>query len=311
MADLPDPHCRLLCGSRLPFRSRPSALCVSLHFQRPGLPGLLVRIALVSSRHVAPRGREHPGRPTARPRAPELLPGRHRAIYSSCRPGLNTSPSTCSSLTASRPSPSVWSHRSASPSAGCAKCSPRHSGLAAARLPKPHDDRIGHVLFHPIPSMALFLVTSDIWLIPCILFAAMIDPTLYAIMDLFCLPAGCYSGWWCSTQAIPVWRFSFLARAGAGFLVMFPQIASQPISPSPRRTSTPSTPSAAASSNISPAYDQTLGGLIQWIPPGMMNTAALIIRPECAAAFGISRAEKTIRAAAPGRRFVGLRWTGR
>jgi len=29
--------------------------------------------------------------------------------------------------------------------------------------------------------------------------------------------------------------------------------------------------------SISPAYDQMLGGLIQWIPPGMMNTAALII----------------------------------
>ena len=50
--------------------------------------------------------------------------------------------------------------------------------------------RTGRVLFHPIVAAALFLLSSDIWLIPSVHFAAMINPGLYAFMNLSCLAGG-------------------------------------------------------------------------------------------------------------------------
>ncbi len=139
--------------------------------------------------------------------------------------------------------------------------------------------RLGHVLFHPLPSMAIFLVTTDIWLIPSVHFAAMIDPTLYLVMNLSCLLGGLL--FWLvvlDPRPTPAARFSYLTRAAAGFLVMFPQIAvSAYIALTTQDLYSFYTLCGRLFPAISPAYDQMLGGLIQWIPPGMMNTAALII----------------------------------
>ncbi|HQT40310.1 MAG TPA: cytochrome c oxidase assembly protein [Acidocella sp.] len=170
---------------------------------------------------------------------------------------------------------------------------------------------IGRVLFHPLPAMALFLVTSDIWLIPSVHFAAMIDPTLYAIMNLSCLFGGLV--FWLvvlDPRPSPVSRFSFLARAAAGFLVMFPQIA---ISAYIALTSTDLysfyTLCGRIFPAISPANDQMLGGMIQWIPPGMMNTAALIIALNSLRLSDI-KAEKDL-VIPPGAKVYKATWTGR
>jgi putative membrane protein len=170
---------------------------------------------------------------------------------------------------------------------------------------------IGQVLFHPIPSMAIFLVTTDVWLIPSVHFAAMIDPTLYAIMNISCLAGGLL--FWLvvlDPRPSPVSRFSFLARAGAGFLVMFPQIAvSAYIALTTQDLYAFYTLCGRIFPNISPAYDQTLGGLIQWIPPGMMNTAALIIGLNSLRLSDIE-AEKTF-VPPPGAKVYEAKWTGR
>ncbi|HQT65400.1 MAG: hypothetical protein B7Z75_09625 [Acidocella sp. 20-57-95] len=170
--------------------------------------------------------------------------------------------------------------------------------------------RIGIVLFHPIPAMALFLITSDVWLIPAIHFDAMIDPTLYAIMNLSCLTGGMI--FWLvvlDPRPTPLSRFSYLTRAGAGFLVMFPQIA---VSAYIALTSTDLysfyTLCGRLFPSISPAYDQMLGGLIQWIPPGMMNTAALIISLNALRLSDI-KTQKTV-IIPPGAKIYKATWLG-
>jgi putative membrane protein len=170
---------------------------------------------------------------------------------------------------------------------------------------------IGQVLFHPLPSMAIFLITSDIWLIPSVHFAAMIDPALYAVMNISCLAGGLL--FWLvvlDPRPSPVSRFSFLARAGAGFLVMFPQIAiASYIALTTRDLYAFYTLCGRIFPSISPSYDQMLGGMIQWIPPGMMNTAALIIGLNALRLSDI-QAEKTF-VPPPGAKIYEAKWTGR
>jgi putative membrane protein len=171
--------------------------------------------------------------------------------------------------------------------------------------------RVSKILCHPLPSMAIFLITSDIWLLPKIHFAAMLNPTLYAVMNLSCLGGGLL--FWLvvlDPRPYPVSRFSFLARAGAGFLVMFPQIAvSSYIALTTADLYSFYSICGRLFPSISPAYDQMLGGMIQWIPPGMMNTAALIIGLNALRLSDIA-AEKTF-VPPPGAKIYEAKWTGR
>jgi putative membrane protein len=171
--------------------------------------------------------------------------------------------------------------------------------------------RAGRVLFHPIPAMALFLLTSDIWLIPSVHFAAMINPALYAFMNLSCLAGGLI--FWLvvlDPRPQPLSRLSFIARAGVGFLVMFPQIAvSSYIALTTQDLYAFYTLCGRIFPAMSPAYDQMLGGMIQWIPPGMMNTAALVL------ALNAMRVSDLKTDAAfvppPGAKIYEAKWTGR
>jgi putative membrane protein len=169
----------------------------------------------------------------------------------------------------------------------------------------------GPVLFHPLPAMAIYLLTSDIWLLPSVHFAAMINPTLYAVMNLSCLLGGLL--FWLvvlDPRPRPASRFSYLARAAAGFLVMFPQIAiSSYIALTTQNLYAFYTLCGRIFPAISPAYDQMLGGMIQWIPPGMMNTAALIMALN-SLRLSDARAEKTF-VPPPGAKVYEAKWTGR
>jgi putative membrane protein len=172
-------------------------------------------------------------------------------------------------------------------------------------------NRLGKFFFHPLPSMAIFILTTDIWLIPNIHFAAMIDPTLYAIMNISCLAGGLL--FWLvvlDPRPAPPARFSYLARAATGFLVMFPQIAiSSYIALTTQDLYAFYTLCGRLFPSISPAYDQMLGGMIQWIPPGMMNTAALILSLNALRLADVE-AEKTF-VPPPGAKIYEAKWTGR
>lgn len=171
--------------------------------------------------------------------------------------------------------------------------------------------RIGRVLFHPIPAMALFLLTSDIWLIPSVHFAAMINPALYAFMNLSCLGGGMI--FWLvvlDPRPKPLSRLSFITRAGVGFLVMFPQIAvSSYIALTTQDLYSFYTLCGRIFPAMSPAYDQMLGGMIQWIPPGMMNTAALMLALNAMRVSDLETDKTFIPP--PGAKVYEAKWTGR
>jgi putative membrane protein len=171
--------------------------------------------------------------------------------------------------------------------------------------------RIGLVLFNPIPAMLIFLVTSDIWLIPSVHFAAMINPTLYNVMNLSCLAGGML--FWLvvlDPRPKPQARYSYLFRAAAGFVVMFPQIAvSSYIALTTVDLYAFYTLCGRIFPAMSPAYDQMLGGMIQWIPPGMMNTAVLLLALNSLRLSDVA-AEKDL-VIPPGAKVYEAKWTGR
>ena len=181
--------------------------------------------------------------------------------------------------------------------------------LALCRWPPAR--RLWRVLSHPLIATPLFLLSSDIWLVPSIHFAAMIDPGLYACMNLSCLGGGLL--FWLivlDPRPKPFSRLSYIGRGALGFLVMFPQVAiSAYIALTTRNMYAFYTLCGRVFPAMSPAYDQMLGGMIQWIPPGMMNTAALILALN---ALRLSEAERDKKFVVPeGARVFEAKWTGR
>jgi len=172
--------------------------------------------------------------------------------------------------------------------------------------------RAGPVLFHPVVALPIFLFTTDVWLLPSVHFAAMVDPDLYAVMNLSCLLGGLL--FWLvvlDPRPHPPARHSYLLRAGIGFFAMFPQIAiSSYIALTPSSLYAFYTLCGRLFPGMSPAYDQMLGGMIQWIPPGMMNTVAVIISLNALRLSDIAK-EKDAPPIPPGTRVFEAKWTGR
>lgn len=166
-------------------------------------------------------------------------------------------------------------------------------------------------LAHPVPATIIFLASTDVWLIPSVHFAAMLNPPLYALMNISCLAGGLL--FWTMVldpRPAPPARYSYLVRAATGFLVMFPQIA---VSSTIALTSADLYPFYSICGRLFPGisagYDQMLGGMIQWIPPGMMNTAALLISLN---ALRIAEAKADAAfVVPPGAKVYEAKWTGR
>jgi putative membrane protein len=166
-------------------------------------------------------------------------------------------------------------------------------------------------LAHPVPATIVFLVTTDIWLIPSVHFAAMLNPTLYAVMNISCLAGGLL--FWLMVldpRPKPPARHSYLVRAATGFLVMFPQIGiSSYIALSGQDLYPFYSICGRLFPSISATYDQMLGGIIQWIPPGMMNTAALLLSLNALRLAEEEAAKKFVPP--PGAKIYEAKWTGR
>ena len=131
------------------------------------------------------------------------------------------------------------------------------------------------------PALAAFLFSGSFffWLIPAVHFRAMIDPHIYAVMNWTMVIEGIL--FWClvlDPRPSPPARASFAARAALPMVVMFPQIiGGAMIAFNPRDLYT----FYDLCGRIYPAwgahYDQTLGGVIMWIPPAMMSILSLLI----------------------------------
>ncbi len=134
-------------------------------------------------------------------------------------------------------------------------------------------------LQQPLVAVFLFVGLFYLWLIPSVHFRAMIDPRLYAVMNWSMVVDGLL--FWSlvlDPRPKPPARISYGARAALSFAVMFPQILVGAML-------------AFASRDLYPYYDlcgrlfpsigalsdQKIGGIISWIPPGMMSVIGVLL----------------------------------
>ncbi len=136
-----------------------------------------------------------------------------------------------------------------------------------------------HVLQQPALAAFLFSGTFFFWLIPPIHFRAMIDPDLFALMNWTMVVEGIL--FWClvlDPRPKPPARASFGVRAALAVLVMFPQIAGGAlITFYPGDLYSFYDLCGRIYPDMGARYDQVIGGLISWIPPGMMSVLALVL----------------------------------
>ncbi len=135
------------------------------------------------------------------------------------------------------------------------------------------------VLQQPLLAVFLFVGLFYLWLIPSVHFRAMIDPKLYAVMNWSMVVDGLL--FWSlvlDPRPKPPARISYGARAALSFGVMFPQIIVGALL-------------AFAPYDLYPYYDlcgrlfpsigalsdQVIGGIISWIPPGMMSVIGVLL----------------------------------
>lgn len=148
--------------------------------------------------------------------------------------------------------------------------------------------RFMHVIQQPAVAVILFVGLFWFWLIPPVHFVAMLDPTLYQVMNWSMVLDGIL--FWAlvlDTRPAPPARTRFGVRIALAAGVMFPQIVLGAMI-------------SFATVDIFPYYafcgryfptisavtDQEIGGIIIWIPPAMMSVIGVL------AAFGNMRRAK-------------------
>ena len=131
----------------------------------------------------------------------------------------------------------------------------------------------------PVLAALLFVGLIFFWLIPPVHFRAMIDPRLYAIMNWSMVIDGIL--FWClvlDPRPSPPARTSFVMRAAIVIAVMFPQILGGALVAFSRHDLYPSYDLCGrVFPGVDALADQTLGGLVIWIPPAMMSVLGLLL----------------------------------
>jgi putative membrane protein len=167
------------------------------------------------------------------------------------------------------------------------------------------------VLCNPLIAPLIMLAVTDVWLIPDVDLAAMLDAQLYNIMNLSMIGAGLLF-WFVvlDPRPRPQSRHTYLTRMVAGFLPMFPAVlVAATIALSNTNFYSFYNLCGRLYPGISPHYDQLLGGMIQWIPPGLLNSAVLFVLLNALR----KQEEKTVNATPipVGARVIEAKWTGR
>ncbi len=135
------------------------------------------------------------------------------------------------------------------------------------------------ILQNPFLAAFLFVGLFYFWLIPPIHFRAMLDHRLYALMNWSMVLDGIL--FWSlvlDPRPKPPARVSFGVRAALSVGVMFPQILLGALIVFSQHDIYPY---YALCGRIFPSIDalddQVLGGLVSWIPPGMMSVVGLLL----------------------------------
>ncbi|MGC9271013.1 cytochrome c oxidase assembly protein [Acidiphilium sp.] len=167
------------------------------------------------------------------------------------------------------------------------------------------------VLRNPIVAALISIAVTDIWLLPSVDFASMINPPLYALMNIAMILAGLLF-WLVVIDPRPKAQagYSYLTRMACGFLTMFPQIlVAATVALSEINYYDFYDLCGRLYPSISPLQDQLIGGMIEWIPPGLLNTAVLFVLLN--AIRKNEESETRATPIPPGRRVIEAKWTGR
>lgn len=135
------------------------------------------------------------------------------------------------------------------------------------------------LLQQPVIAGVLFVGLIFFWLTPSIHFRAMIDPRLFSVMNWSMVVDGLLF-WFLvlDPRPKPPARISFGARAALSVLTIFPQIVGGAmIVFSQKDLYTFYDLCGRIYPALGAHYDQTIGGLIIWIPPSMMGVLGLVL----------------------------------
>ncbi|MHB8885995.1 MAG: cytochrome c oxidase assembly protein [Methylovirgula sp.] len=138
---------------------------------------------------------------------------------------------------------------------------------------------VGRVCGQPAMATFLFIGIFYLWLIPAVHFLAMIDHRLYAVMNWSMIIGGLL--FWClvlDPRPKPPARLSFGMRGALALGVTFPQtLLGAVITFVPRDLYSFYDLCGRLFPSISPLSDQRTGGIVSWIPAGMMSTIGLVL----------------------------------
>jgi putative membrane protein len=134
-------------------------------------------------------------------------------------------------------------------------------------------------LHQPLVAAFLFVGVFYLWLIPIVHFRAMIDHQLYAVMNWTMVLGGLL--FWCLTldpRPSPPAQMSFGVRIALMIGVMLPQmLLGALITFMPRDLYPYYDLCGRLFPGIDPLTDQHIGGIISWVPPGMMSVIGVLI----------------------------------
>lgn len=136
-----------------------------------------------------------------------------------------------------------------------------------------------HILQQPMLAALLFVGLFYLWLIPAIHFRAMLDGKLYAVMNWSMVVDGIL--FWClvlDPRPKPPARVSFGIRIALAVAVIFPQIIlGALISFAPVDLYPYYDLCGRLFPSIGALSDQQIGGIVSWIPPGMMSAIGVLL----------------------------------
>jgi putative membrane protein len=136
-----------------------------------------------------------------------------------------------------------------------------------------------YVVQQPIIAGALFVGLIFFWLIPPLHFRAMIDPRLFTVMNWSMVIDGLLF-WFLvlDPRPSPPARTSFGVRIALSGLVLFPQVLGGAIIALAQTDIYPYYDLCGRIyPDLGPLYDQTVGGIIIWIPPAMMSVLGVVL----------------------------------
>lgn len=141
------------------------------------------------------------------------------------------------------------------------------------------DTHAMHIVQQPVVAIILFQGLLYLWLVPPVTFRAMLDPRLYAVMNASMVIDGLLF-WFLvlDPRPKPLASVGFFTRLTLAFTIIFPQIAVGTLLGLVRTDLYPSFALCGRLwPGIDPLADQQLGGLILWIPAGMMSAFAAVL----------------------------------